>query len=221
MEEKYYKHINKAVLSGILISISAYFYSVLGGSVIGAILFSFGLITIVHYKLFIFTGTAGFIESEEEIGPLFYILLGNIVGCFIGACLLYFCDGNKSQIEFIENAIQTRTIGGSFYDVARITLKSLMCGIIMTISVKFAREGLKKGVAYFLPLLLGVPIFLMSGFFHSIVDAFYISYGVINSSPIFNTFDGIMTVVTSWFFVVLGNFIGCNIPRLVLFDIKG
>lgn len=220
MEDKYYKYFNKAILSGILISISAYFYSTLGGSILGALLFSFGLIAIVHYRLFIFTGTAGFVESEDEVNTLLGILLGNVIGCFASACVLYFCADSSTQLTFIENAIKTRTIEGSLYDIIRIAFRALMCGIIMTVAVKFARKGLERGLAYFLPLLLGVPIFLLSGFFHSIVDAFYISYGIIHGLPIFSTFDGAMTVIVSWFFVVFGNFIGCNIPRLTLFELK-
>lgn len=217
---KYRKFFNKAILSGLIISISAYLYSAMNGSIIGALLFSFGLITIVHYKWFIFTGSAGFIEEENEVNTLASILLGNVIGCIIGAFILYACQGSETQNAFIENAIKVRSINYGIDSLMRLVCRGMMCGLIMTIAVKFARKGLDEGVAYFLPLLLGVPLFLISGFYHSIVDAFYFSYGIISKFTMCKDFNGIMEIICSWLLIVIGNFIGCNIPRLIMFELK-
>ena len=83
-----FKLIRSSILAGIAIGCGAFGFLASGvqsesyGQLFGAILFSFGLITVVAYKLSLYTGTAGFIK-KNELGKLFIILGGNIVGCFI------------------------------------------------------------------------------------------------------------------------------------------
>ena len=51
------------------------------GGVAGAVLFAFGLTTVVYYGLKLYTGTAGFIRKQGDWTMLVTVLLGNIVGC--------------------------------------------------------------------------------------------------------------------------------------------
>jgi formate/nitrite transporter FocA (FNT family) len=74
----------------------------------------------------------------------------------------------------------------------------------MTTAVEFARKG------KMLPLLLGVPVFILCGFAHSIADAFYFLV-----SPAEQLLKGDVLVV--YVCEVLGNFIGCNLYRWTLF----
>ena len=76
----------KSILAGMFISIGAIAYLTFG-NIVGAILFTFGLISILHYKLPLFTGTAGFISKTSDLKNLAIILVGNIVGCLIFAIL--------------------------------------------------------------------------------------------------------------------------------------
>ena len=57
----------------------------------------------------------------------------------------------------------------------------------MTTVVKFARQ--KK----FIPLLIGVPLFILSGFWHSIADAFYYSVAL-NFTPRFFIYLFVMCI---------------------------
>ena len=77
--------IRSAVMAGIAIGIAGFGYLAIGG-LAGAVLFSFGLLTVVGYKLKLYTGTAGFI-NKGEILDLIVILLANIVGCLLVALL--------------------------------------------------------------------------------------------------------------------------------------
>ena len=72
--------IRSSVLAGIAIGIAGFGYLASGKDIAGAILFAFGLATVVHYSLKLYTGTAGFIQ-KGELGTLFIILLFNLVGC--------------------------------------------------------------------------------------------------------------------------------------------
>ena len=82
-----------AILAGIAVGIAGWGYLAYK-DIIGAVLFSFGLLTVVNYKLKLYTGTAGFVALRAEdgsnrwfkaIGELLFILLGNITGCLLVA----------------------------------------------------------------------------------------------------------------------------------------
>ena len=62
-----------------------------GGGLAGAVLFTFGLIAVVHYKYKLYTGTAGFVNNIYELTTLFIIiLLGNVIGCkLMATCSAY------------------------------------------------------------------------------------------------------------------------------------
>jgi formate/nitrite transporter FocA (FNT family) len=73
----------------------------------------------------------------------------------------------------------------------------------MTTAVEFARKG------KMLPLVLGVPVFILCGFAHSIADAFYFLV-----SPAEQVLNG--SVLAVYLSEVLGNFVGCNLYRWVI-----
>ena len=76
-----FKIFRSAVLAGFTVGLAAFGYLCIGG-VPGAVVFAFGLLTVVAYKFSLFTGTAGFIK-KDEVPALLLILLGNVIGCLI------------------------------------------------------------------------------------------------------------------------------------------
>lgn len=189
--------IGKGILAGILISFGGFAYLAVGG-IIGAILFAFGLMSVVYFGALLYTGTAGF-RFEKKWWKLPLILLLNVIGCYIMGLLANLC-GNESIIASAQKCIDGRIEAGYIACIAR----GVLCGAIMTTVVKFGSEG------KILPLLLGIPLFILCGFFHSIADAFYISAAGL--SYVTNS-----EVIYCWLFVVLGNFIGCNMYELLGF----
>lgn len=210
------KQENSAFLSGFVIALAAFCYSTLNGTVAGALLFSFGLITVVLYKWRLYTGSAGFVMNINEVRELVPILFFNMLGCFFASLIFSTFAAEKHDL-FISNAIELRKCK-DYYDLLPITLKSICCGFIMTVAVRNARKGIESGFHNFIPLLLGVPVFLLSGFFHSIVDAFYISYGWLRGLDAMETTLGLCQAITGWVCVVIGNFIGCNLIRIVMVE---
>ena len=60
-----------SVLSGMAVAIAGWGYLACtskGLEILGAVLFSFGLLTVVNYKLKLYTGTAGFVELRHDDG---------------------------------------------------------------------------------------------------------------------------------------------------------
>ena len=196
----------RSILAGICIGLGGAIFLKLGG-VIGACMFAFGLLTVVHFKLPLYTGTAGFIELNKfsEYMIMLYILFGNIFGCIL---LSYM---NINGIDGTE-VIQSRLDAGYLQSF----LNAIGCGLIMTLIVQAARDYkteirdewgniLTKGRDKNLLLILfGIPLFILLGFYHSIADAFYM---MVTPEKLRNEY-----FLTYWI-IVAGNFVGCNIPR--------
>ena len=195
-----------AVLSGIAVAIAGWGYLAFP-NIIGAVLFSFGLLTVVNYKLKLYTGTAGFVPLRYEdgrsrwlraIGELLFILFANIVGCLLISLL-----SRMSPIGLGESAqkiLEARLAIGPL----RAGLLAIGCGFIMTTVVTFAREGKQ------LALLFGVPLFINCGFPHCLADAFYYM-----TVPLSYTGAHLAEVAILYPCLVIGNFIGCNLYRFI------
>lgn len=168
------------------------------GSLVGAVLFSFGLLTVVGYRLKLYTGTAGFIKKNET-GNLFMILVGNIIGCLLMALL-----SRVSPLDIqtaAQNILELRLRTGAL----RCGLLGIGCGFIMTTAVQFSRQK------QYLPLLFGVPLFIVCGFTHCVADAFY--YLCV---PVVFWKAHLLQILSVYICIVIGNLIGCNLYRIVL-----
>ena len=208
--------LKSSILGGFAISIAAFCYVMPQGSIIGALLFSFGLLTVVLYNFGLYTGQAGFFQTFDEYGDVMLVLLGNVIGCLLGACICVLSSiDNSVPSVFIENALNARFADNGI-DAIKLIAKAVGCGFIMTVAVKLARTvKISQNFIYVLPLLLGVPIFLISGFFHSVVDAFYLSYGFISPNISMGNAEMILLRICDWWLVVLGNLLGCNLIRII------
>ena len=199
-----FKLFRSSVFAGIAIGTAGFGFLASGiqsssyGSLAGAVMFSFGLLTVVGYKLKLYTGTAGFI-NRNEIGKLFLILLGNITGCFCVALL-----SRVSPMDIpaaAQNILELRLRTGA----VRCGLLGIGCGFIMTIAVQFARQK------QYLPLLFGVPLFIMCGFTHCVADIFY--YLCV---PVSFWTANLVQILSVYVCIVIGNLVGCNLYRIVL-----
>ncbi len=180
----------RSILAGICIGLGGAIFLKLGG-VIGAVMFAFGLLCVVHFKLPLYTGTAGFIKINKfsEYFTMILILFGNILGCYLLSLM------NISEIDGSQ-VIQARIDAGYL----QCLLNAIGCGLIMTLIVKGSRDG------NLLLILFGIPLFILLGFYHSIADAFYASVSNI---------ELVKNYYLYYIIIVLGNFIGCNVPRLL------
>ena len=169
------------------------------GGLEGAILFSFGLLTVVHYALKLYTGTAGFfkVDSPEDWATLPLIICGNFFGCLLTALLI--AHVSPQLVEAALGIMAKRDAAG----IISCFLNAICCGFIMTTAVQFGRKN------HFLPLLFGVPLFIMCGFTHSIADCFYFLLGATPEHPITSH------ILWIWFGEIGGNFLGCNLYRML------
>ena len=181
----------RSLFAGILIGLGAYGFLALGG-IPGAIIFAFGLIGVVLSGTPLYTGRAGVMT---DIKGLTFIWLFNVIGCIlIGLLVLSIGGAPKASAETV---VAGRLAVGPW----RAFLRSIGCGLIIDIAVWLYRTT--KSI---LPVLFGVPLFILCGFYHSIADVVYLVAAWKWSPDIL------------WYYpiIVLGNYVGCNVRRIVL-----
>lgn len=197
------KLLRSSIFAGIAIGTAGFGFLASGlqsayGSLVGAVLFSFGLLTVIGYKLKLYTGTAGFIR-KNEVGQLFLILLGNIIGCL---CVALLTRMSQHEIQpAAQKIMELRLEMGPL----RCALLAIGCGFIMTTTVQFGRQK------HYLPLLLGVPLFIVCGFPHCVADVFYFC-----CVPVAFVKAHFLRIICVYVCIVLGNLVGCNLYRIVL-----
>lgn len=183
----------KSFFAGILIGLGACGYLALGG-LPGAIIFAFGLIGVVLSGSLLYTGRAGVMKLSET-GSLVMIWLFNILACILLGLLMMSLGGEP--VERAQTAVAGRLAQGPW----RSFLRAVGCGLIIDIAVWMYRTT--KNI---LPVLFGVPLFIVCGFYHSIADVVYLVAAWKWSPDIL------------WYYpvIVLGNYVGCNVRRLIL-----
>lgn len=180
------------LIAGILIGIAGTLYLKTGG-VVGAVMFAFGLLGVVCWKIDLFTGKSGF-WSGRMILRLIPVLLLNIAG----VAMVTLVTLTPEMVEVAGEITAKRMIT----PVWKLFLLSGFCGFIMTTAVQFGRQG------NWWPLLFGVPTFILCGFPHCVADIAYWTAGIVNGM-------GIADILPIYLVTVAGNYAGCNLPRLI------
>ena len=177
---KYKELITKSVGASILISLGV--YSLLKmGTPIGPVLFTLGLLGVCYMGLNLFTGKCGFLISDK-IKPidLTLILIVNLLSGFLIGLMYSITDPEIYKAAVAK--VSTWDFSLSFF------IKSMMCGVIMYISVLMYKKGTPLGIIF------GIPLFIFCGFQHCIANI--ITLGVARS------------IHSSIILCILGNFIG-------------
>lgn len=187
----------KAISAGIMIGIGGIVYLMAENKIIGAMLFSFGLFTIIRSGFALYTGKVGYIpeNNPKYIIQVLTTFLGNIVGTGLMAGLVLLTRiGGKVH----ENAQNAMTVKLDDSMPSRFIL-GIFCGMLMYLAVENARVCREKNsdTSLVFGTVIPVMIFIISGFNHSVADCFYFfaSYPDI---------EGILYILT----VALGNAVG-------------
>ena len=185
-----------SVFAGLLIGTGGLVYLRVGG-IAGAILFAFGLLSVVMCKAQLFTGKSGFLPVKQ-IPRLILMLAGNAVGCLMAAVIAVYCLNTPVQTN-LSSILMARQAASW----TALLVTSAGTGMIMTLAVYGARQK------HYLPLLFGVPVFILCGLPHCVADAFYYALALLTGQCGW-------WILWAWLWAIVGNYIGCNIPRFFM-----
>ena len=147
--------IKGAVLASILIGLGDYVLLKVGAP-LGAFLFALGLYGVCLLGANLFTGKCGFILENKKWLDLGIILLVNMVAGWMIGWAFSVADPVIHDAAVIKFNSWDLSLG--FF------LRSIFCGMIMYIAVKCYKMGSIWGV------FIGVPLFILAGFQHSIAN---------------------------------------------------
>lgn len=174
MIKKYLKTFALALCAGICIGIGGTVYLMCTSKLLGAMLFSVGLLTILVFKLKLFTGMTGYILEEQNklnyILHLFVTWLGNFVGTFLVGFMLLNTRLSDNLVLVAETIAQTK-LNDSWYS---LIILGIFCGMLMFIGVdSFKKLQEKNNFGSILMPIICVATFILAGFEHCIADMFY------------------------------------------------
>lgn len=178
------------VAAGLAISLGGAVYLACENRYIGALLFSVALLSICFKGYYLYTGKVGYIvESHKaaDFASLGACLAGNAVATLaFGALIAYALPKLGESAE----AMCTVKLA---VPLLSVFIRAFFCGVLMYLAVSIYKE---KNSA--LGILFCVPVFILSGFEHSVADMFYFGTALIYSP------GSLLFIVT----VVAGNSLG-------------
>lgn len=143
------------------------------GKLIGAILFTFGMMTVIIYECKLYTGmVARCVEApRRDLWRLPYVFLLNAVGVAFVFLLAYFSPLRESLLLQGKSLIAGKLMADGW--ALRCLGSSMLCGMLITLSVRATGYAPKKQMSVTLGVLFPVLVFVFCGFDHSVANMFY------------------------------------------------
>ena len=158
------KHTVSGICAGIMIAIGGSVFLSCENKVVGAILFSVALLCICLKGYALFTGRIGYLpdaKTRDDITGIFAGLLGNAIAtALLGWAVRYALPVGDKALSICSAKLEQ--------DIGQTVIRAVLCGVLMYLAVSIYKEG--KGLS---GIFLCVPVFILSGFEHSIANMFY------------------------------------------------
>lgn len=147
--------IKGAILASILIGLGDYVLLKIG-TPLGAFLFALGLYGVCMLGANLFTGKCGFVLEDKKWLNLSIILIVNLIAGWLIGWIFSLTDPAIHEAAMAKFNSWDLSLG--FF------LRSVFCGMIMYIAVKCYKMGSIWSV------FIGVPLFILAGFQHSVAN---------------------------------------------------
>ena len=184
------KKILSGISAGVCICLGGAVFLACENRIAGAILFSVALLCICMKGYALFTGKVGYIpeaHDKDAVSLLLLALLGNAIATVAGGYLI------ALGLPKLKTAAETICLSKLDQQWWETLIRGTFCGILMYLTVSTYRDNKTP-----LGIMFCIPVFILSGFEHSIADIFYFAASGIVSLKAF---------VFLWL-VILGNSIG-------------
>ncbi len=136
---------------------------------VGALLFSVALLTICYEELLLFTGRVGYIvfdASRDKLADLTLGLVGNAAGAVTFGLI------TSKLLPHVADAAVVICESKARIDFASVFFRAFLCGVLMYAAVNpYKKKNSVVGI------LVCIPVFILSGFEHSVADMFYFACG--------------------------------------------
>ena len=160
-----------AILAGFCIGLGGTVYLSVDNPVVGAALFSIGLLTILAFGFNLFTGKVGYAldNPPSYIWTLLVIWLGNFVGTWAMAMLVRCTRVYDKLAPKVKGIVEAKLND----DLLSILFLAIGCGMCMYIAVDQYRKRTSMVRALF--VIFPVMVFILCSFEHCIANMYYFS----------------------------------------------
>lgn len=150
----------KSIYAGLMIGIGCIVYLSVKDKIVGSLLFSFGLLTIVTQEFYLYTGKIGFVKKVKELIDMLIIIIGNFIGTFIASFFVKAAHINIDSLELVNKKLDN--------EILHIFILSMFCGVMMYLAIDNYNKS--KNIIF---IIMPIMIFILSGFEHSVANMFY------------------------------------------------
>lgn len=155
----------KSVFAGVFIGLGGYVYLKCPNQMLGAFLFSIGLLSVIIFKMDLYTGKVCWPKHLKKPFDLLHMLVGNVAGALImGELTIH----DRKAVFECQKILEVK-VSKSFLD---LLLDGIICGICIAIAIKgfnWANTSF-EGVII---LTLAVTVFIITGSEHVVADMYY------------------------------------------------
>ena len=146
------------------------------GKIIGATLFSLGIYAIVTFELKLFTGMVADIPKmpRKNLWMLPVCFIGNAIGVALIALVVSVSPVADATIPLGRTIIETKLAAENW--AARSLSSSILCGMLITLSVWSVNYAPKKGLSATVGVMFPIIFFAFCGFDHSVANMLYFYY---------------------------------------------
>ncbi len=188
-----------AVCAGICIGIGGTVFLATPNNIIGAFLFCIGLITILVFKFNLYTGMLGYVLDNKPSYLLTVLVVwcGNFAGTALTAFLVRSTRIGDALVKRAGGIVQIKLDD----KLMSLFILGIFCGILMFVAVDTFKKNVEvKDTLIVYAVVMGVMVFIVAGFEHSIADMFYFALA-----------GKIKECLLSLLVITLGNFVGGNL----------
>lgn len=210
--KKIEKTLVPAIAAGFCIGVGGIVFLMQENKFAGAFLFAVGLLTVLIFRFHLFTGMVGYLTENlfakkwSYLPTLLLVWIGNFAGAALAAGLIRLTR-LKSALVPKCNALVEAKLADSWYS---LLLLGIFCGLLMFIAVDTYKKRIgEKDFLCCLTVFMGVMVFILAGFEHSIADMFY--FCLSGSFP---------ESLSALAFITVGNAVGGNLIPLVQMRMK-
>lgn len=142
--------------------------------IVGSFMFGIGLFTIIHFKLWLYTGKVGYVLDNKVsyLLELLVCLAGNIIGVVTLSSILKSTYIVNDAVKELCTTLVQKKQSESWIE---LLVLSAMCGVMIYLAV----EGHKKveyPIGKVLFAFVPISLFILCGFEHVVANACYYTY---------------------------------------------
>jgi formate/nitrite transporter FocA (FNT family) len=172
--KEYFNTFILAVCAGMCIGVGGTVYLMCTSKLLGAVLFSVGLLTILVFGLKLFTGMTGYLFGERSklkyLTTLILVWSGNFIGTFLVGLAVRNTRIALTIIPTAQVLVATK-LEDSWYS---LMILGVFCGLLMYIGVdSFKKLQDNYSALRTLMPIICVATFIIAGFEHCIANMFY------------------------------------------------